>query len=111
MSAVAFTAGVILRATPSKSATPYVGLSGGFVTRARGTVEMIGAWVDQGGNVNAFTVVADDKATRTALSAQLAPAIMVPLVPSYQIRLEGRDVYTRLDYASGLADPTQVPLH
>jgi len=111
MSAVAFTAGVILRATPGKSATPYVGVSGGFVTRARGTVEMAGAWVDQAGNVNPFTVVADDKATRSDLSAQLAAGIMLPLGPGYQIRFEGRDVYTRLDYASGLADPTQVPLH
>ena len=111
MSAVAFSAGAILRATPSKSATPYVGLSGGLVTRARGTVEMIGNWVDDRGVINPFTVVADDKATRTDLSAQLAAGIMVPLGPGYQIRLEGRDLYTRLDYVSGLADPTEVPLH
>jgi hypothetical protein len=111
MSAVAFSAGMVLRATPNKAATPYLGLSGGFVTRARGTTEMVGAFVDNVGNINSFTVIADDKATRNALSAQLSAGIMVPLGPGYQIRLEGRDVYTRLDYVSGLADPTEVPLH
>ncbi len=111
MSAVQFSAGMILRATPNKSATPYLGLSGGFVTRARGTVETDGAYVDNAGGLNAFPVIADDKATRSDLSAQLAAGIMVPLGPGYQIRLEGRDVYTRLDYVSGLADPTEVPLH
>jgi len=111
MSAVQFSAGVIFRATPKKAATPYVGLSGGFVTRARGTVETDGAFVDNGGGLNSFPVIADDKATRSDLSAQLAAGIMFPLGPGYQIRLEGRDVYTRLDYVSGLADPTEVPLH
>jgi len=111
MSAVAFHAGVTLRATPSKSATPYLGLSGGFITRARGTVEMTGAFVDNAGALNSFTVVADDKATRSDLSGQLALGMMLPLGPGYQVRFEGRDVYTRLDYVSGLADPTQVPLH
>ena len=111
MSAVQFSAGMILRATPSKSATPYVGLSGGFVTRARGTVATDGAFLDNAGGLNSFPVIADDKATRSDLSAQLAAGIMVPLGPGYQIRLEGRDVYTRLDYVSGLADPTDVPLH
>jgi len=111
MSAVQFSVGATLRATPSKSATPYLGLSGGLVTRARGTAEMVGAFVDQGGNINPFVVVADDKATRSDLSAQLTGGLMVPLGPGYQLRLEGRDVYTRLDYVSGLADPTEVPLH
>lgn len=111
MSAVAFSAGVILRATPNTAATPYVALSGGLVTRARGTTEMAGAFVDNAGNINSFTVIADDKATRNALSAQLSAGVMVPLGPGYQIRFEGRDVYTRLDYVSGLADPTEVPLH
>jgi hypothetical protein len=111
MSAVQFSAGMIFRATPNKSATPYVGLSGGFVTRARGTVETDGAFVDNAGGLNSFPVIADDKATRSDLSAQLAAGIMVPLGPGYQIRLEGRDIYTRLDYVSGLADPTEVPLH
>jgi len=111
MSAVQFSAGMILRATPNKSATPYVAFSGGLVTRARGTVETEGAFVDNAGGVNSFPVIADDKATRSDLSAQLAAGIMVPLGPGYQIRLEGRDVYTRLDYVSGLADPTEVPLH
>ncbi len=108
---LAFHAGVTLRATPSKSATPYLGLSGGFITRARGTVEMTGAFVDNAGALNSFTVVADDKATRSDLSGQLALGMMLPLGPGYQVRFEGRDVYTRLDYVSGLADPTQVPLH
>ena len=111
MSAVQFSVGMILRATPSKAATPYLGLSGGFVTRARGTVATDGAFVDNAGGLNSFPVIADDKATRSDLSAQLAAGIMVPLGPGYQIRLEGRDVYTRLDYVSGLADPSQVPLH
>lgn len=111
MSAVQFSAGVLLRATPNKSATPYLGLSGGFVTRARGTVEATGAFVDNAGGLDQFTVIADDKATRSDLSAQLAAGVMMPLGPGYQIRFEGRDVYTRLDYVSGLADPTQVPLH
>jgi len=102
---------MVLRATPNKSATPYLGLSGGFVTRARGTVATDGAFVDNAGGLNSFPVIADDKATRSDLSAQLAAGIMVPLGPGYQIRLEGRDVYTRLDYVSGLADPTEVPLH
>jgi len=111
MSAVQFSLGMVLRATPNKSATPYLGLSGGFVTRARGTVATDGAFVDNAGGLNSFPVIADDKATRSDLSAQLAAGIMVPLGPGYQIRLEGRDVYTRLDYVSGLADPTEVPLH
>jgi hypothetical protein len=111
MSAVQFSAGMIFRATPNKSATPYVSLSGGFVTRARGTVATNGAFLDNAGGLNSFPVIADDKATRSDLSAQLAAGIMVPLGPGYQIRLEGRDVYTRLDYVSGLADPTEVPLH
>jgi hypothetical protein len=111
MSAVQFSAGIVLRATPNKAATPYLGLSGGFVTRARGTVATDGAFLDNAGNLNSFPVIADDKATRSDLSAQLAAGIMVPLGPGYQIRFEGRDVYTRLDYVSGLADPTQVPLH
>lgn len=111
MSAVQFSAGVVVRATPNKSATPYIGLSGGFVTRARGTVATDGAFLDNAGGLNSFPVIADDKATRSDLSAQLAAGIMVPLGPGYQIRLEGRDVYTRLDYVSGLADPTEVPLH
>jgi len=111
MSAVQFSAGMILRATPNKSATPYLGLSGGFVTRARGTVATDGAFVDNAGGVNSFAVIADDKATRSDLSAQVAAGIMVPLGPGYQIRLEGRDIYTRLDYISGLADDSQVPLH
>jgi hypothetical protein len=111
MSAVAFSAGLILRTTPNKSATPYVGLSGGLVTRTRGTIEVSGAFVDNSGFLNDFPMIADDKATRTDLSALLTAGIMVPMGPGYQIRLEGRDVYTRLDYVSGLADPTQVPLH
>lgn len=111
MSAVQFSAGMILRATPNKSATPYLGLSGGFVTRARGTVAADGAFLDNAGGLNSFTVIADDKATRSDLSAQLSAGVMVPLGPGYQIRFEGRDVYTRLDYVSGLADPTEVPLH
>jgi len=111
MSAVQFSAGMILRATPNKSATPYLGLSGGFVTRARGTVATDGAFVDNAGGVNSFAVIADDKATRSDLSAQVTAGIMVPLGPGYQIRLEGRDIYTRLDYISGLADDSQVPLH
>ena len=111
MSAVEFSAGLILRGTPNPTATPYIGLSGGLVTRTRGTIEVNGAFVDNGGILNSIPMIADDKATRTNLSALLTAGMVVPMSPGYQIRLEGRDVYTRLDYPSGLADPRAVPLH
>jgi len=111
MSAVEFSAGMILRTTPNRTATPYIGIAGGLVTRTRGTIEVSGAFVDNGGFLSSIPMIADDKATRTNLSALLTAGIMVPMGPGYQIRLEGRDVYTRLDYPSGLADPRAVPLH
>ena len=111
MSAVAFSAGLLLRATPNKSATPYLGLSGGMVTRTRGTIETSGAFVDNAGILNSIIMIADDRATRTDLSAQLSAGVMMPLGPGYQLRFEGRDIYTRLDYPSGIADPGTVPLH
>ena len=105
-SAVSLAAGVTARLAPTGSMSPYLRLNGGLVTRARGTIKLTGTYRDNTNRVSRAVVVADDAPNRSAAGLTLAAGLAIALGSGYQLRLEGRDVYTRLDRVTGAADPS-----
>lgn len=111
MSAVSFSAGLVARLAPNNATNPYFRVNAGLVTTTRGTIEMIGVYRDGSGNPTAATVVGDSAPKKTAPHVTLAAGVAFSLGPSYQLRLEGRDVLISLDRVSGVADPGSGTLY
>lgn len=111
MSAVSFSAGLVARLAPNKSTSPYLRVNAGLVTTTRGTIEMIGTYRDGSGNPTAATVLGDSAPKKTAPHITLAAGVAFSLGPSYQLRLEGRDVLIPLDRVTGVADPRSGTLY
>jgi len=111
LSAVSFSAGVVARLRPDKATYPYLRASVGFVARTRSTVEMTGVYTDRAGVPTPVTVVGDTKPNKTAPSFTLGVGAAFSLGPSYQLRLEGQHLTTRLDRVTGQADPAGGTLY
>jgi hypothetical protein len=111
LSAVSFSAGVVARLLPDKPTSPYVLASVGLVTRTRSTIEMIGVYADPTGLPATAGVLADSTPNKTTPHFTLGAGAAFPLGPSYQLRVEGRDVITRLDRVTGPADPSGGTLY
>ena len=110
LSAVNVSAGVVARMSPRGAVSPYVRLGGGLVARTRGTIQMVGSYLSSPTTVNRALIL-DDANPRTVGAALTAAAGMaVPLGQGYQLHLEARDTYTRLDRVGGLADPSSGTL-
>jgi hypothetical protein len=98
--AIALFGGVIARAAPRGSVSPYVRVGVGLTTIDQSTIDLAGA--DSAGAV--YAVLIDESPKRVAVSALLGAGLTMPLGPGYQFRLEGKDVMSRFDRATGPAD-------
>jgi len=109
-SAVNISVGIIDRLAPRGAVSPYGRLHAGIVTRTRGTVEMIGYYFDPTvSTLQGAPVLADDHPNKTSVGLTAAVGVTIALGPGYQLRVEGRDHFTRLDRVTGPADPNGDP--
>ena len=109
-SAVTFSLGVVGRVGAGRAAYPYARLNAGLVARTHSTIEMMGTYTDPNGGITPVTLVGDSTPANMALHGTLAAGLAFRLGTGYQLRLEGRDVITRLDRVTGRADPSSGTL-
>lgn len=102
-SAIAFFAGVVARAAPTRAISPYVRAGVGLLSYSTGTVEMSGVYVS-GNAIQSRAVIVDDKPKKAALTVQAAAGFTARLSPGYQLRFELRDVLSPLQHVTSPAD-------
>lgn len=113
LSAVNVSAGVVARLSPREgggAVSPYVRLHGGLVARPRGTIRMVGSYLSSPTTVSRALVLDDPNPRTLGVALTAAAGVAMPLGQGYQLRLEARDTYTRLDRVGGLANPSSGTL-
>jgi opacity protein-like surface antigen len=103
--AISFFAGVLARAAAHRVLSPYLRAGVGLVAIDRSTVDVSG--IDSTGQV--FGVLIDDSPRELAFGAVLGAGLTFALGPGYQFRLEGQDVVSGLDRATGPAGASLRP--
>ena len=98
--AISIFAGVVLRASPRRTFSPYLRGSVGIVNQARSTTELTGAWVDATG-FHERQVIADANPGRNSAMFGTAAGFTTPLGSGYQFRFEARDVIVSLERLTG----------
>ena len=99
-SAIGFFVGLSLRAAARSTLSPYVRGGVGLVTYSSGTIELSGAYVENG-TITSRAVYVDDHPKQTAFSGQVAAGLTVRMSPGYQFRIEMRDVLVPLQAVAG----------
>jgi hypothetical protein len=107
-SAIAFFAGVVLRASPTRSLSPYLRAGLGFLSYSSGTVDMSGVFIE-GGNIKPRSVLIDPHPKGGALTGQVAAGLTARLSPGYQFRFEVRDILVPLERVTGSASDNLQP--
>lgn len=107
-SAIAFFGGVVLRASPTRSLSPYVRAGLGYLSYSSGTVNMAGVFVE-GNNIKPRSVLIDPSPKGGAFTGQAAVGFTARLSPGYQFRFEIRDVLVPLKRVTGSASDNLQP--
>jgi hypothetical protein len=102
-SAIAFFAGVIVRAAPAHWFSPYLRVGGGLAVYSGGTVSLSGRFA-QGGTVYSRAVILDTTPKSSSLSAQFGAGATAAFSPGYQLRIEARDAVVALQRVAGPAN-------
>jgi len=102
-SAIAFFAGVIVRASPAHWFSPYLRVGGGLAVYSGGTVSLSGRFA-QGGTVYSRAVILDTTPKSSSLSAQFGVGATAAISPGYQLRIEVRDAVMPLQRVAGPAN-------
>ena len=105
--AISVFAGLVLRAAPRGTVSPYLRGSIGFVNQARSTTEVVGAFADTTG-FHERLVVADAKQGRTTTMLGAGAGFTSPLGTGYQFRIEVRDAIVSLERLTGPANALGV---
>jgi hypothetical protein len=101
--------GVVLRAAPRGSLSPYVRAGVGVTSYSTSTTELSGNFV-QNGQVESRAVVVDPHPKSIGVSAQVAAGFTEKLGPGYQFRIEVQDALIPLQRLTGPAnDLDQAP--
>lgn len=107
-SAIAFFGGLVLRASPTRSLSPYVRAGVGVLSYSSGTVDMSGVFVE-GNNIKPRAVLIDPNPKGGAFTSQVAAGLTARLSPGYQFRFEVRDVLVPLKRVTGAASDNLQP--
>jgi len=105
--AISLFAGVVLRAAPRRTVSPYIRGSVGIVNQAHSTTEVVGAFTDATG-FHERLVIADPKQGRTSTMLGIGAGFTSPLSAGYQFRLEVRDAIVSLERLTGPANALGV---
>ncbi|HKE92176.1 MAG TPA: hypothetical protein VKB45_17715 [Gemmatimonadales bacterium] len=101
--------GVVVRAAPRGSFSPYVRAGVGITSYSTSTTDLSGAFV-QNGNLESRAVVVDPHPKSVGISGQFAAGFTEKLGPGYQFRLEVQDALLPLQRLIGPAnDLAQAP--
>jgi hypothetical protein len=95
--------GVMVRATPRRTISPYLRGSVGIVNQARSMTEVIGAFSDATG-FHERQVIADPSPGRNSAMLGAALGFTTPLGTGYQFRFEVRDAIVSLERVTGAAN-------
>ena len=101
--AISAFAGVMLRASPRRTVSPYLRGSVGVVNQARSTTEVTGVFVD-GTGFHERLVIADPNPGRNSAMFGMAAGFTTPLGSGYQFRFEVRDAIVSLERVTGPAN-------
>ena len=102
--------GVVIRAAPRSSLSPYVRAGVGVTVYATSTTELSGDFI-QNGNLQSRAVVVDPHPKSIGVSGQIAAGFTEKLGPGYQFRLEVQDAIIPLQQLTGPANElAQAPM-
>jgi hypothetical protein len=101
--AISVFAGVVLRAAPRRTVSPYLRGSLGFVNQAHSSTEVVGGFTD-GTGFHERLVIADPKQGRTSVMLGFGAGFTSPLSAGYQFRIEVRDAIVSLERLTGPAN-------
>ncbi|HTR22223.1 MAG TPA: hypothetical protein VMH88_15335 [Gemmatimonadales bacterium] len=106
--AIGFFGGVVYRAAPTATISPYIRGGLGLISYSGGTIAMAGDFAE---NSQIFTrsIYFDENPKTTSFSAQFGVGITMRTSPGYQFRLELRDAIADLAYVTGPAPASGVP--
>ena len=102
-SALGVHAGVVLRAAPGGTVSPYVRGGVGLTFLSRSTIAMQGEF-SFNNQLFSRAVIADDQPDATAISYLVGVGITSPIGPGYQLRVEVADIVASQARATGPAD-------
>lgn len=102
-SALGLHAGVVLRAAPRGSLSPYLRVGAGLTSLSRSTVAIEGEFIDQHGVLFSKALIVDARPKETSASYVFGVGLTSSLGPGYQFRLEVRDVLATQSRVDGPA--------
>ena len=108
-SAVAGFLGIVARASPRRSLSPYARAAVGFVGYSGGTIALNGTFQSTDGTLHSRAVYLDDHPQTSSVSLQLSGGLVAQLSPGYELRFELRDAVIPLRRVAGPSNDLLVP--
>lgn len=99
--AISIFGGATLRAATRRTVSPYVRGSVGIVALSRSMIEVVGGYVDAGGDFHEQPIIVDAKPRRLSVLFGAAAGFTSPVGTGYQLRFEVRDQVVQLVRLTG----------